>query len=297
MLAVVVPAASASAFRSPSFFNDASHNVGLTLDGPKPQFRARTSLEKLDEAIRKSAEGGWLKMLGTKAGLEDLMHVKSWDDLKQWVAGRWGIVVDAVVRRLGEEVRSELKALRDKLNDDKVAREVIAPALLLIQAERQGVNEITLRYFAAVASGAIDGDGYVSAAMGVVGLTSGKREVALLWAAALAAHGFRTIVEKAGSASQVIVSGNDAVKLAGLYFLFGPPLLEGGDNRLKNHKLAEAVELGAGGLSVGWEELRRTKKGHVAADLTISVSGAAVKYNVYLREHDVCLSYVKQLLT
>jgi hypothetical protein len=79
-----------------------------------------------------------------------------------------------------EELRSRLNALRDMLNDDKVAREVVAPALLLIQAERLGVNETALRYFGAVVSGAIDGDGHVSAAMRVVGLTSGEREVALL---------------------------------------------------------------------------------------------------------------------
>jgi hypothetical protein len=131
--------------------------VNLTLEGPKPQFHAHTSLEKLDEAIRRSAEGGWLKMLGIKA--------ESWDDLKRWVVENWDVVVEAAVRRLGEEVRSELEALRNKLNDDKVAREVVAPALLLIQAERLGVNETTLRYFAAVISGAIGGDGYVSAAM------------------------------------------------------------------------------------------------------------------------------------
>jgi hypothetical protein len=41
--------------------------VSLTLEGPKPQFYARTSLEKLDKAIRRSAESGWLKMLGIKA--------------------------------------------------------------------------------------------------------------------------------------------------------------------------------------------------------------------------------------
>jgi hypothetical protein len=76
-LAGVDPAASASAFRRPSLLNEASHNVGLTLEGPKPQFHARTSLEKLDEAIRRSAEGGWLKMLGVEAG--------SWDGLRRWV--------------------------------------------------------------------------------------------------------------------------------------------------------------------------------------------------------------------
>jgi hypothetical protein len=50
----------------------------LTLEGPKLAVTVKTPLENLDEAIRRSAEGGWLKMLGVKAGLEDLMHVKSW---------------------------------------------------------------------------------------------------------------------------------------------------------------------------------------------------------------------------
>jgi hypothetical protein len=80
----------------------------------------------------------------------------------------------------------------------------------------------------------------------------------------------------------VVASGDDAVRLARLYFLFGPPLLEGGDNRLKNHKLAEAVELGAEGLSVSWEGLRRAEGNRVAADLIISEANIAVKYNIYL---------------
>ena len=115
-------------------------SMGLTLEGPKPQFYAHTSLDKLDKAIRRSAVGGWLRMLSDREGLEDLIHVKSWKGLKRWVVENWGVVVDAAVRRLGEEVRSELEALRDRLNDDKVAREVIAPALLLIQTERLGVR-------------------------------------------------------------------------------------------------------------------------------------------------------------
>jgi hypothetical protein len=62
---------------------------------------------------------------------------------------------------------------------------------------------------------------------------------------------------------------------------------------LKNHKLAEAVELAAMGLDIRWEGLRRrTEDGPVAADLTISVGGAAVKYNVYLRENKVELHFV-----
>jgi hypothetical protein len=257
--------------------------VGLTLEGPKPQFYAYIALDRLDETIRRSAESGWLNMLGTKAGLEDLMHVKSWEGLKQWVADHWDVVVGVAVRRLGEEVRSELEALRNNLKKDKVAREVVAPALLVIQAEKLGVNETTLRYLGAVISGAISGDGYVSAAEGKVVLTSGKRAVALLWKAALAAHGIEAKVEEVGGVPRVVAFGDDAVKLAGLYFLYGAPLLEE-DGRIINHRLAEAVRLGAEGLSVSWEGLRRSEGGGVAAYMTISEAGIAVKYNVYLRD-------------
>jgi hypothetical protein len=264
--------------------------MNLTLEGPKLVVDVEAPLERLDEVIMRSVEGGWLNMLGSKAGLEDLMHVKSWDDLKRWIAKNWDVVVDAAVRRLGEEVRNELSALRDKLNDDKVAREVVAPALLLIQAEKLGVNEETLKYFGTVVSGAIGGDGYVSAAMKRVELASGEREIALLWAAAFAAYSIKAEVRDAGSASRVIVSGGDAARLAGLYFLFGPPLLEG-DEKVINHKLADAVELGAEGLNVSWEGLRRTEGGLVAANLIISEAGITVKYNVYLLKDAILLQF------
>jgi len=61
-------------------------------------------------------------------------------------------------------------------------------------------------------------------------LTSGERAVVLLWGAVLAAYGIEAEVRRDGSAFQVIVSGDDAVKLAGLYFLYGPPLLEGDEH-------------------------------------------------------------------
>jgi hypothetical protein len=255
----------------------------LTLEGPKLVVLAEAPLEKLDEAIRRSARNGWLKMLGIKA--------ESWEGLKQWVVENWGVVVEAAVRRLGEGVKSELEALRNKLNDDKVARGVVAPALLLIQAERPGVNEATLKHFAAAVSGAIGGDGYVSAAMKKVVLTSGEREIALLWRATLAAYGIETKARDAGWKFDVVASGGDAARLAGLYFLYGAPLLEGGDDRLKNHKLAEAVKLGAEGLDIRWEGLRRTDGGNIAADLTISVGGTSIKYNVYLRDDTIMLRF------
>jgi hypothetical protein len=97
-------------------------------------------------------------------------------------------------------------------------------------------------------------------------------------------------VRRVRSTFQVIVSGGDAARLARLYFLYGPPLLER-DDRLKNHKLDEAMKLGVEGLSVSWEGLRRTEGGLVAADLTISEGSATVKYNVYLRENAIELQF------
>ena len=179
----------------------------------------------------------------------------------------------------------ELERLKSRLDDDKIAREVVAPTLLLIQAEKLGVNKTTLRYFAAVVSGAIDGDGHVSAARKEIGLTSGEREIALLWGAVFAAHRIKAKVEEVRGVPRVAASGGDAARLAGLFFLYRSPLLEG-DDRLKNHKLAGAVELGAERLDIRWEGLRRrrTEGGLVAADLTISEGDTKIKYNVYLWE-------------
>jgi hypothetical protein len=153
-------------------------------------------------------------------------------------------------------------------------------------------GEKALRYFGAAVSRAVGGDGYVSAALERVELASGERAIALLWGAALAAYGIEAEVRGAGTAFQVVAYDDDAVKLARLYFLFGPPLLEGGDDRLKNHKLAEAVELGAkGALDIRWEGPRQTQSGIVVADLTISEGGVEVKYNAYLRKDDILLQF------
>jgi len=257
-------------------------HVDLTLEGPRLQLLVHASLDKLNKAVGRSAEGGWLKRLGIEAG--------SWDELKQQVAKRWRGVMEAAARHLGEETRSELEELRDKLNDDKIAREAVAPALLLIQAEKLGGEE-ALRYFAAVVSGAIGGDGHVSAAEGKVGLASGERAIALLWRAALAAYGIKAELRGADRKFEVVAFGDDAVRLASLYFLYGPPLLEGEDERVINHKLAEAVVLGAkGALNIRWEGARQTKGGRVAADLTISEGGVEVKYSVYLY-HEIVLRF------
>jgi hypothetical protein len=98
-------------------------------------------------------------------------------------------------------------------------------------------------------------------------------------------------VKRVWSAFNVVASGVGAARLVALYFRYRPPLLEG-DNRLKNHKLYEAMKLAAEGLDIRWEGLRRrTEGGPVAADLTISEGGAAVKYNVYLRRDEIELQF------
>jgi hypothetical protein len=80
-------------------------------------------------------------------------------------------------------------------------------------------------------------------------------------------------LDRAGEVHHVTASGDDAVKLAGLYFLFGPPLLEG-DERIINSKLVEAMKLAAEGLNIRWEGLRRTEEGLVVADLIISLGAS-----------------------
>ncbi len=119
------------------------------------------------------------------------VEAESWNDLKRWIASSWDEVKNAVEKRLGgvkvgsgfdlDKALRELEGLKNRLGDDKIAREVVGPALLLMQAERLGVGGESLKYFAAVISGVVGGDGYVSVAMREVGLASGERAIALLW--------------------------------------------------------------------------------------------------------------------
>ncbi len=183
----------------------------------------------------------------------------------------------------------ELEGLKSKLNDDKVARRVQAPALLLMRVERLGVDETTLKYFGAVLWSAVGGDDYVSAAMKEVGLTSGKDSTALLWGAAWAAHGARLRAAGARRVFQVVASNNGAVRLAQLYALFGPPMLE--EEGFIDHKLVETVELGSE-VSVEVVRVGETMRGNVVATIHVSAAGGGVwrEFNVYLGE-DVELSF------
>jgi hypothetical protein len=271
--------------------------LSLTLEGSKLVLWFHTSADVLDEAVRRDAEEGWLKLLGIEA--------RSWRELKHKVAEHWGVVVEAVKKRLESvEVSSgfdltraleELEGLKSKLDDNKVAREVMAPALLLVQAEKLGsdekMHEAALSYFGAVLWGAVGGDGYVSAAEKEVSLASGKDSIALLWAAALAAYGVKPRVRSDGKGFEVRIVNDGAVRLAQLCVLFGPPMLE--EEGFIDHKLVEAVELGSK-VSVQIEERSwRRIKGGAAVDLYISVDARGKlsiyqgKFTLYLREYEV----------
>jgi len=261
--------------------------LSLTLEGPKLVLWFHTSADVLDEAVRRDAEEGWLKLLGIEA--------RSWRELKHKVAEHWDMVVEAVKKRLESvEVSSgfdltraleELEGLKSKLDDDKVAREVMAPALLLVQAEKLGSDEKTheaaLSYLGAVLWGEVGGDGYVSAAMKEVGLASGKDSIALLWAAALAAYGVKSRVRNTGSVFEVRIVNDGAVRLAQLYALFGPPMLE--EEGFIDHKLVEAVELGSK-VSVQIEEGSWRRIKGAAMNIYISAGGISGKFNLHLQE-------------
>jgi hypothetical protein len=122
-----------------------------------------------------------------------------------------------------------------------------------------------------------------------VGLTSGKDSTALLWATAWAAYGVRPRVAGAGRVFHVVALNDGAVRLAQLYALFGPPMLE--EEGFIDHKLVEAVELGSK-VSVEVVRVGETKKGNVVATIRISAAGGGVwrEFNVYLGE-DVELSF------
>jgi hypothetical protein len=94
-------------------------------------------------------------------------------------------------------------------------------------------GEESLRYFAAVISGAVGGDGHVSAAEGKVGLASGERAIALLWGAAFRAYGIKAEVRGVGTAFEVVASGDDAVRLPASTSSSALPCLRGGTTGLR----------------------------------------------------------------
>ncbi len=83
MLAVVVPAASANAFKRPSFFNDASHKATAKPEAVRP------------EAPRPAAEAVEVRGLsrGPGASVVDIVPEGVWE-VVEYLVGRFGVVLD-----------------------------------------------------------------------------------------------------------------------------------------------------------------------------------------------------------
>jgi hypothetical protein len=107
----------------------------------------------------------------------------------------------------------------------------------------------------------------------------------------LAAYGVKPRVRSGGRGFEVRIVNDGAARLAQLYVLFGPPMLE--EEGFIDHKLVEAVELGSK-VSVQIEERSwRRIKGGAAVDLYVSVDARGKfsihqgKFTLYLREYEV----------
>ena len=219
-------------------------------------------------------------------------EIRSWSDLKKAVAARWESVVDAAKRQMRniefmfkagslEELLRRLEEAGDRLSDDKVAREVVPPALLLLQTP----SKEALRRFGMMLSAEIDGDGTIAAAQKRVSLAAGCAAATLLWAAAMAAHGIRPKVYwSRRNEVYVVADGKHAAAAALLYIVYR---LGAG---AENHKAAEAARLAPEAVSIRWENLRRVKNA-VAADLRISALGQEVKFSLYLHKSTIALRF------
>ncbi len=184
---------------------------------------------------------------------------------------------------------------------DRIARKFVAPALELImldKAARGGFDrrEALLR-FGEMYTTAIAGDGAV-----------GPREVRLTVGGELGGgavllrlatlhllnellpdglkFGVRTYMRE--GIYLIAAYGDDAARLMRLLAVAAP---SAGGGYL-SPKFEEFVEKARVEVRLDEGSIRRTKRGLVAADLTISEGGVDVKYNVYLREKAIVLQFV-----
>jgi len=184
---------------------------------------------------------------------------------------------------------------------DRIARKFVAPALELIMLEKalrgEFDREEALLRFGEMYATAIAGDGTVVSRK--VELTVGGElggGATLLRLAALRSlnellpedlkFGVHTYVGKGIYLIDATVG--DAARLMRLLAVAAP---SAGGGYL-SPKFDGFVEKAQVEVRLDEGSIRRTPKGLVAADLTISESGADVKFNVYLREHDILLQFV-----
>jgi hypothetical protein len=205
------------------------------------------------------------------------------EDVERVKGEVWGVV---------EFVLGDMYCLARDCARDEVVRKFVAPALELIMLDKALNNEFdrekALLIFGEMYATAIAGDGHVGRRS--VGLTVGGElggGAALLRLATLyllnqllpdvRKFGIRTYVER-DRYYYIAAHGENATKLKRLLAATTPS--SGG--KYLSPKFEEFVE--AAKVEVRLDNIRLTESGYVAADLTLSDAGAAVKYNVYLRD-------------
>jgi hypothetical protein len=212
------------------------------------------------------------------------------------------------VERVGEEVwgvvefaLSDMRRLARDCAGDKIARKFVAPALELMMLEKAFRGEFDRREallrFGEMYATAIAGDGAVESRRVV--LTVGGElggGAALLRLATLyllnellpedLKFGVYTYVVE-GRYYRIAAYGGDAARLMRLLAVAAPSA--GGE--YLSPKFDKFVEEARVEVRLDRDGIRRTKRGLVAADLTISEGGVEVKYNAYLR-NDILLQFV-----
>jgi len=181
-----------------------------------------------------------------------------------------------------------------------VVRKFVAPALELIMLEKARNNEFdreeALLLFGEMYATALAGDGHVES--GEVELTVGGElggGAALLRLATLyllnkllsdeLKFDARVYVER--SKYRITAFGENAAMFMRLLAVSAPSA--GGE--YLSEKFNEFVKEAKVEVRLDKNSIRRTEKGRVAADLTISEGGVTVKYNVYLRRDDILLQF------
>jgi hypothetical protein len=180
-----------------------------------------------------------------------------------------------------------------------MVRKYVAPALELIMLDKALNNEFdkekALLYFGEMYATAIAGDGTVEQRRVelAVGGELGGGAALLRLATLLLLNKLLPDERKFGIRTYVVMDryyyivayGEDVARFTRLLAVSAPSA--GGE--YLSPKFDQCVE--AAKVEVRFGNIRLTDKGHVAADLTISEGGADIRYNVYLREHDVSLRF------
>jgi hypothetical protein len=210
----------------------------------------------------------------------------------------WGIV---------EFVLSDMYCLARDCARDEVVRKFVVPALELIMLEKALNNEFdreeALRIFGEMYATALAGDGYVGrrlVELAVGGELGGG--AALLRLATL--HLLNQLLAEAQKPEpdelkfgvrvyigegvyRIAAGGEDAARFMRLLAVTAP---SAGGGYL-SPKFDEFVEEARVEVQLDKNSIRQTDGGNVAADLTISGGGVAVKYNVYLSKNAIELKF------